>query len=262
MDDAQSPIQYELAGRVARVTLNRPPLNVIDRSTIAALDAAVVRAEQEGASVLVLSGAGVRAFSAGVAVQDHAPEVVAESLSAFHAVFRRLYQAPFVTVAKVRGMCLGGGCELALFCDVVVAADSARFRLPEIDLACFPPVALSAFPYRFGRGAMDLMLTGRTYGIEDALHNGLVSQWAPRDELDERVDRLAESLASKSAPALAVTVRTARRLWSPGFEKALEEAERVYLESFPGMADHREALAAFLEKRAPDFHHCDPREGR
>src|SRR5262245_20650366 len=123
---SQTPtIRYESRDRVARVTLDRPPLNVLDLATIRALDAAVWRAVDERASVLVVGAAGTQAFSAGVAVQDHAADRVGETLRAFHSVFRRLYHAPFVSVAKVRGKCLGGGCELALFCDIVVAADCA-----------------------------------------------------------------------------------------------------------------------------------------
>jgi cyclohexa-1,5-dienecarbonyl-CoA hydratase len=246
-------IGFELSGRIARVTLDRPPLNVLDLATIRELDAAVGRAVESGVSVLVLSAAGTRAFSAGVAVQDHEPSRVAETLRAFHAVFRRLYHAPFVSIAKVRGVCLGGGCELALFCDVTVAADTAEFGLPEIDLACFPPIALSAFPYRFGRRALELVVCGEPLSAEEAWRGGLVSRWAPRDELDDQVDELAAHLAAKSPAALAVTVQTARKLWSPGFEKALDEAERVYLERIATHPDHREGIAAFLEKRAPRY---------
>jgi cyclohexa-1,5-dienecarbonyl-CoA hydratase len=253
MTPSGETIRYELTGRVARVTLDRPPLNVLDLASIRALDAAVARAVEERASVLVVGAEGTRAFSAGVAVEDHAPERVRETLAAFHSVFRRLYRAPFVSVAKVRGRCLGGGCELALFCDIVVAADSAVFGLPEIDLACFPPVALAAFPYRFGRRALEIVLTGEPLSAEDAWRGGLVSRWTPRDELDGHVDELASRLEAKSAAALAVAVQTARKLWTPGFERSLDDAERAYLEGVVPLADHREGLAAFLEKRKPGF---------
>jgi cyclohexa-1,5-dienecarbonyl-CoA hydratase len=246
-------IRYEMSGRVARVILDRPPLNVLDLDMIRGLDSALSRAVEGRACVLVLGAAGTRAFSAGVAVQDHAVDRVGETLSAFHAVFRRLYHAPFVSISKVRGQCLGGGCELALFCDITVAADTAVFGLPEIDLACFPPIALSAFPYRFGRRALELVVTGEPLSAEDAWRGGLVSRWTPRDELDDHVDELAAHLAAKSAAALALTVRTARRLWSPGFERALEDAERAYLEGIVPHADYGEGLAAFLEKREPHY---------
>lgn len=246
-------IDYRCDHRVAHVTIRRPPVNVLDRATIAELGQAFALAEADGASVLVLQSADSRTFSAGVSVQDHSPEVVAATMRDFHALFRRLYRAPYVTIAKVKGRCLGGGCELALFCDLVIASDTAQFALPEISLACFPPLAVSAFPYRFGRAAMELALTGEAVPAEVALRAGLVSRYAPRDEIDEAVEKLAASLAAKSAPALKLTVQTARRLWSPGFEKALEDAERVYLEQLTSLGDYVEGMRAFLEKRAPKY---------
>lgn len=246
-------LTYDCEGGVARITLGGDELHVLDRSAIAELDRLVARAESDGASVLVFAAEGTRFFSAGVSIEDHRADVVAETLSTFHAVFRRLYRAPFVSVAEVRGRALGGGCELALFCDVVVAADTARFALPEIDLACFPPIALSAFPYRFGRKAVELVLTGEPIRAHDALVAGLISHWVPRDELRGRVDELAQELAAKSPAVLGLTIRTLRSLWSPGFERALEDAERVYLDELVALPDYREGIEAFLGKRSPDF---------
>lgn len=255
MGDVPPPetVRYALADGVATITIDRPPVQVLDLATIRQLDRALARAADETASVVVLGTAGTRVFSAGVSVEDHDPTVISETLRAMHDVFRRLYQAPFVSIAKVRGRCLGGACELALFCDITVAADNAHFGLPEIDLACFPPVALSAFPYRFGRRALEMVLTGTTLNAQEALTSGLVSRWSPRDELDEHVAELAAVLAAKSPAALAITVRTARSLWSPGFERALDDAERIYLQEILPLADYREGLAAFLEKRTPHF---------
>jgi cyclohexa-1,5-dienecarbonyl-CoA hydratase len=246
-------LRCAIDGRKARITLHRPPLNVLDRATVAELDAALAEVSEAGAAVLVIESADARTFSAGVSIQDHAPELVAETLRAFHGIFRRLYQAPYVTIAKVRGRCLGGGCELALFCDLVIAADTATFALPEISLGCFPPVALSAFPYRFGRAAVELVLSGEPVTAIDALRSGLVSRFIPRDELDDHVDTLAAALAAKSRPVLALTVQTMRNLWSPGFERALQDAERAYLEQLVALPDYREGMAAFLEKRPPRF---------
>jgi cyclohexa-1,5-dienecarbonyl-CoA hydratase len=254
-DTQPATVSYVSADRVARVTIDRPPLNVLDRATVRALDAALARAVRDGVSVLVLEGAGTRAFSAGVSVEDHDPAVVRETLALFHGVFRRLYAAPYVTISKVRGHCLGGGAELALFCDIAVASDNARFGLPEIGLGCFPPVAISAFPYRFGRAALELVLTGEQVDALAAQRAGLVTRWVPRDELDEYTDRLAAHIARQSAPVVALAVRTARQLWSPGFERALEDAERAYLEELLPLPDHAEGLAAFREKREPRFTH-------
>lgn len=138
-------IQVQMDGRTARVTLNRPPLNVLDIAMMRELDAALARVATE-CDLLVLQGAGPKGFSAGAEVADHVPERVGEMLGAFHGVFRRLARVECVTIAAVSGLCLGGGMELATFCDFVVATEAAKFGQPEIKLACYPPVAMVTFP--------------------------------------------------------------------------------------------------------------------
>src|SRR5712692_8255110 len=117
---ATASVHSSVDKRVARVILDRQPLNIIDIPMMQALDAALADVVPR-ADVLVLCGAGSKAFSAGVDVRDHAPESVGRMLRAFHAIFRRIARAKCVTIAAVRGPCLGGGCELATFCDFVVA---------------------------------------------------------------------------------------------------------------------------------------------
>src|SRR5205085_2951378 len=117
------------------------PLNILDIPTIQELAGAIAQAEEHAdVRALVFFGDG-RAFSAGVEVRDHTRDRVAAMLEAFHSVFRRLARSECITIAAVNGPCLGGGCELAVFCDFVIAADDAQFGFPEIKLACFPPVA-------------------------------------------------------------------------------------------------------------------------
>ena len=119
--------------------------------------------------VIVLRGAGERAFSAGVAVQDHTPDRVGPMLDSLHGTIRRLRDLNAVTLAAVHGHCLGGGMELAMACDMVIASDDARFAQPEIELGCFPPVASALFPSRIGAGlTLDLALTGRILTSEEA----------------------------------------------------------------------------------------------
>jgi cyclohexa-1,5-dienecarbonyl-CoA hydratase len=246
-------VSFSCADGIARVTLAAEPHNQLDLTTIRALDGALRRAADCGAAVLIVGSDDARTFSTGIATEALTREHAPDTLRALHEVYRSLYNTPLVTIAKVRGRCLGGGCELALFCDIVVAADTAVFGLPEIDRGGFPPVALSAFPYRFGRAAIELVLTGATLAADDALRAGLVSRWVPRDELDDQVDDLAASLAAKSRSVLSLTVRTARSLWSPGFERALEDAERTYLEELVRLPDYREGLSACVEGREPHF---------
>ncbi|HBL27500.1 MAG TPA: enoyl-CoA hydratase/isomerase family protein, partial [Acidobacteria bacterium] len=135
-EDLVQTVRVERSGRVARLTIDRPPLNVLDIPTLEQLAGAVASLDRadDDLQVVVLRGAGDRAFSAGVSVQDHTPDKVGPMLETFHRAIRRLRDLPAVTVAAVQGHCLGGGMELAMACDLVVAADNARFGQPEIKL--------------------------------------------------------------------------------------------------------------------------------
>ena len=163
--------------------IDRPPVNVLDIATLDALNAALAEAASDrGLKVLVLSGAG-RAFCAGVDVADHTEERVESMLQAFHGRMGRIMALEAPVIALVHGAALGGGCELALACDFVLASDDLKLGQPEIQLAVFPPVAAALLPRLIGRqNALDLVLTGRTISGEEAQRLGLVSHAWPADE--------------------------------------------------------------------------------
>ena len=145
---ASSPgaLRHERAGSVLTLTLDRPPLNVLDIPMIEALAAALESAAADrDLAVVHVRAAGSKGFSAGVDVADHTPERIGPMLEAFHRAFRILGRMDPVSVAEVFGACLGGGCELAVMCDFTIAAEDAKIGQPEIELACFPPVAAAAF---------------------------------------------------------------------------------------------------------------------
>src|SRR5437879_435388 len=160
MTSRHETMQWALEKRTAWITLDRPLLNILDTAMMRALDAALKPAVPK-CDFVIFQGAGPKAFSAGAEIADHAPKRVRKMLSAFHAVFRRLAAAECVTIAAVHGYCLGGGMELASFCDFVLAAESAEFGQPEIKLSCFPPGAMVTLPELIGmRAAARLILTG------------------------------------------------------------------------------------------------------
>ncbi|HYH44440.1 MAG TPA: enoyl-CoA hydratase/isomerase family protein [Thermoanaerobaculia bacterium] len=243
------------AGRVATLTLDRPPLNVLDLAAIAQLDAALAGLEGDAdLQVLVLRGAGPKAFSAGVAIQDHTRDKIGRALAGLHGAVHRLRGLEVVTVAAVHGHCLGGGLELALACDLIVAADNARFGQPEIELGCFPPVAAALYPSLLGeRVTLDLVLTGRILGSEEAERLGIVSRRAAT--LDEALDPLLAQLTAKSAAVTRLAKRAVRRTGSQPLATGLAEAERIYLEELTRTEDMDEGLAAFQEKRKPSWQH-------
>src|SRR6266404_5370653 len=187
-------IQLRLEDRTAWITLNRPPLNILDIPMMQALDAVLERALPK-CDFVIFQGAGPKAFSAGAEIADHTPDRVKMMLSAFHAVFRRLAAADCLTIAAVHGPCLGGGMELATFCDFVLAAESAQFAQPEIKLGCYPPVAMITLPQLIGmRAAADLILAGRQISAAEAQRLGLVTRVVPDSELRNGVGKLLEEL--------------------------------------------------------------------
>jgi cyclohexa-1,5-dienecarbonyl-CoA hydratase len=244
-------VHTRIEERTAWLTLDRPPLNILDIAMMRRLDAALERALAQ-CDFLVFEGAGPKGFSAGAEVADHVPERVGEMLAAFHAIFRRLARAECVTIAAVHGVCLGGGMELATFCDFVVAEESAKFGQPEIKLGCFPPIALLTLPHLCGmRAAADLILTGRTVDAREAQRLGLVSRLAPEGQLASGVEALLKELRGLSADVLRLARRTLWRLHAEEFERRLGEVERVYLDTLMQTHDAREGIRAFLEKRTP-----------
>ena len=244
-------IHVHAEGKTAWVTLDRPSLNVLDIPMMKSLSRLLGRLTAE-CDFIVFQGAGPKAFSAGAEVRDHTPDRVAEMLAAFHEVFRQLGRADCLTVAAVHGHCLGGGMELASFCDFVLATESAQFGQPEIKLGCFPPVALILLPELVGpRAALDLILTGRTISAREARELGLVTRVVADDALAQSVDALLGELRALSPVALRLSRRALRRSRRVDFEAELEAVERLYLDELMKTEDAQEGIRAFLEKRAP-----------
>lgn len=233
--------------------LNHPPLNILDLVTLRELNAVLETLPAPPAvSYIVFTGAGTRAFSAGVDVKNHLPDRVEEMLETFHRVFRKLWAAEWITVAAVRGHCLGGGMELATFCDFVVAADDAQFAQPEIKLGCFPPVAAVTLPALIGpKRALELLLTGRTLSAAEAQALGLVTRVVPAAELEVATENLLAELGQLSAAVQALTKKALWQAQGLDFERSLRLSEEIYLNHLMKTHDAQEGLQAFLEKRRP-----------
>jgi cyclohexa-1,5-dienecarbonyl-CoA hydratase len=170
-------------------------------------------------------------------------------LAAFHGLLRRIDALPQVSLAAVDGVCLGGGCELASACDLVLATPRASFGQPEIDLGCFPPAASVLLPRLVGRAAFELVLGGAPVSAAEAARLGLVTR-VVRD-LDAEARAWVERLAAKSGVALALARRALRQGGSGGFREALSEAEALYRDQLLPTHDAEEGVRAFLEKRKP-----------
>jgi len=252
MSDEYRSILYAVENGAARIRLNLPPLNIIDIPMLSEIQGAITRVQSEqDVKVLIFDHQG-KAFSAGVSIRDHTPDKVSEMIEKFHGVFRLLQSLALPTVALVDGMALGGGCELATFCDMVVASERATFGQPEIKVGVFPPVAAVIFPQLVGRNrALELLLTGDTIDAADAKAAGLINKVFPTEEFRQKADEFIGKLTSLSAPVLKLTKRAVDRALDADVIEGLAAAEKLYLGELMQTEDAREGLNAYLEKRKP-----------
>jgi cyclohexa-1,5-dienecarbonyl-CoA hydratase len=250
-------VQIEKRARVQRIIWDRPPLNVLDLSLLRELDQHLTLcAADSTVDVVVLQGAGIRAFSAGVDIKDHTTAKVPEMLEVVHGVIRTLLALPQVTIAAVRGACLGGGCELASSCDFIAATDDSVFATPEILVGCYPPVALARFATLIGyHRAAEMILTGRRFSAREAHAMGLVGRVFGNAEFDQGMQALLDELLGKSGAVLRLAVKGLRELSLQGFDAALKRSEEIYCVELLKTDDVNEGVQAFLEKRPAKWRH-------
>jgi cyclohexa-1,5-dienecarbonyl-CoA hydratase len=248
----QKRLALETSGNLARITLIHPPLNVIDFQMMdELLDALHTLEQRKEIAVVILSG-GERGFSAGVDVAIHTPELVQTMLQKFHSVIGALAKCQKITIAEVHGVCLGGGAELAMVCDMAFTTDKAKWGFPEITLGCYPPVACAALAALVGqKRAADLIFTGRTFTGEEAAQWGLANEAHPEGELREVLEGTLDHLLKLSPAALAVAKKAFYAWDSIHLDKGLARAEKIYLEDLMQTEDCKEGINAWMEKRKP-----------
>jgi cyclohexa-1,5-dienecarbonyl-CoA hydratase len=247
-------IKFNIDDRVGRITFNRPPLNIFNISMMREITGAINECanKREVVAIVFEASADSRAFSAGVAVEEHVEETIYQMLDSFHGIFHALEQAGKPAIAVVDGAALGGGCELVAGCDMVIASERARFGQPEIKLGVFPPVATILLPRIIGdKRARELMLTGDLVDAPEALRLGLVNMVAASAELGQKTEELLVKLRELSAPALEMTKRAINLARGVHFDEALRRVEDLYLNELMKTEDAREGVNAFMEKRKP-----------
>jgi len=246
-------VSFEHDGHVARVALAAPKANIVDEAMMAALGAACDDLRNRSQLKVVILTAEGPHFSFGASVQEHLPEYVRTMLPRFSCLLEQMLQVPAVTVAAVRGKCLGGGFELALACDFIVAEEGAEFACPEVKLAVFPPAAAALLPVRVGASrAAELVLTGAAWSAAQAAGAGLIVRTAPQGQLDMTVETwIGEHFLPRSPVALRYAVRAARLPVLRAMLHDLAQCGRMYLDELMAESDAEEGLRAFMEKREP-----------
>ena len=249
-------IIVETRGRVGIIRLNRPQaLNALNSALMRELSAAVDAFEADSAIGCMVIAGSDKAFAAGADIKEMADKDFDDVfLGDFTAAWHRVAQARKPVVAAVAGFALGGGCELALQCDVVIAADNAKFGQPEIKLGIIPGIGgTQRLTRAVGKAkAMDLILTGRMMDVQEAERGGLVARIVPLASLMDEAMKLAETIASMSLPSVLAAKEAVNR----SFETTLAEGvrfERRVFHSLFASADQKEGMAAFIAKRPPKF---------
>jgi len=241
-----------LEGAVLWVTLDSPPGNILDGEMIRSLCQAVKRASHvPDLRLLAFVGAGSH-FSYGASVEEHRPGQVAAMLHTFHALLRDLMDSDVPAAALVRGRCLGGGLELAAFCDRVVVEEGASLGQPEIKLGVLAPVGSLVLPWRCGARASELLLTGRTVDAGEASALGLADEVVPPGRGEAVIEAwAARHLVPLSPSSLRLARRAARWTLHRLLRDELEQLEILYLEDLMATHDAVEGIEAFLAKRPP-----------
>ena len=249
---AYKHIQTELKEGVAMLTLNRPPLNVLNIEMMEEINAYFEGLLKEKSLKLLVIQAAGKAFSAGVDVGEHLGDLVYKMIEVFHRMFRLMEALKVPSVSVVNGSALGGGCELAVYCDMVMATEKAKFGQPEIQVGVFPPIAALAFPRMMGRKkALELILSGDVISAQEALALGMINKIVPEASLTEEVSKFVEKFNKLSGIVLKLTKEAILAGLNDDSEKGLNVIEKIYLERLMKTNDAIEGLKAFLDKRKP-----------
>jgi len=239
---------------IARITLNRPPLNVLNIEAMKEITAALEGLVNDNNIKMVVFLANGKAFSAGVDVSEHMGNKAAEMIKSFHDIFRTMIKLNKLTLAVVNGSAIGGGCELVAFCDFIIASEASKFGQPEIQVGVLPPIACIIFPQIIARKkALELLLSGALISAAEAEQIGLINKCVPADKLDEEATKFINKFNGLSSVVLAHTRQATLGRFNKEFLDYLTEVEDNYLNKLMKTEDANEGLKAFLEKRKPEW---------
>jgi enoyl-CoA hydratase len=248
-------ILVEKQGRVGIARLNRPQaLNALNTALVAELSAAIDAFEADDTVGCILITGSDKAFAAGADIKEMADKSFVDAFLADFGRWDRVAHARKPVIAAVAGFALGGGCELAMQCDLIIAADNAKFGQPEIRLGVIPGIGgTQRLTRAVGKAkAMDLILTGRMMDAQEAERSGLVARVVPLADLMTEATKAAETIAAMSLPALMLAKESVNRAFETTLAEGVRFERRVFHALF-ATEDQKEGMAAFVEKRSAKF---------
>ncbi|WP_319525082.1 enoyl-CoA hydratase/isomerase family protein [uncultured Desulfosarcina sp.] len=245
-------IQHTIADGIATLTLDRPKHNVLNIDMMTELNGQLDQLATDGSLKCIVIAANGPSWCAGVEVADHKPAMVDDMIATFNGIFERIHRLPVPTIAAVQGACLGGGMEVAMACDIIIAAHKAVFGQPEIKLGFFPPYAAIRLPQLVGPArAVEICTTGRRYKAEEAHRMGLVSHLSGDDNFQETVDGIVGEIKACSPLIVRLNKRAVTAHLGLDFKKALSGVSDLFLNTLMKTEDTLEGIASFEEKRRP-----------
>ena len=245
-------LQVDNTGGVARITLARPKHNVLNIDMMNELNEQLEMLLADQALKCVVLLAEGPSWCAGVEVADHKPDMVDEMIATFNRIFELIQQFEVPLIAAVQGACLGGGMELAIACDMVVASEKAVFGQPEIKLGFFPPYAAIRLPQLVGPAkAIEVCTTGQRYSAAEAVGMGFVTKAVNPDLLAETVDKLIAEIQYNSPLIIRLNKRAVQRHLGLDFSTALAGVSALFLNRLMKTGDTQEGIRSFEEKRRP-----------
>ncbi|HET9531090.1 MAG TPA: enoyl-CoA hydratase/isomerase family protein [Blastocatellia bacterium] len=247
-------VDLDSNGGVLKLVLDRPPLNILNIQMLNEINAVLEEAAGDRSiKLLIITGRG-KAFSAGVDVAEHLPDKAELMLATFRRTFDLLASIEAPTLAAINGAALGGGCEVAIFCDLVIAAEGATLGQPEVRLATLAPVAAALMPGLCGmKKALELLLTGDTISAHEAQRLGLVNRVVAGEQLEAETGSLARRLTGLSSAALRLIKKATLEGFRQRLFDRLDLTDMICLDMLLNLEDTQEGLRAFLEKRQPDW---------
>lgn len=247
-------IKTEKEGGVARIIFNRPKHNMLSIAMMKEINEELsALSKDRELKCLVFLGEGP-SWCAGVDVGDHKPELVDDMIATFNRLFELIDSLEVPVVAAVRGACLGGGMEVAIACDMIIASKNATFGQPEIKLAFFPPYAAIRLPKLVGQAkAMEICITGKRYPAEEARSLGLVSQVVDEEKFTEELEKLVGEIKTSSPLIIRLNKRAIKQNLDKDFAHALKDVGDLFLNTLMKTEDTQEGIASYFEKRRPEW---------
>ena len=245
-------LKFDKADGVARITLNRPKFNMMNIDMMGELNDLLAGFVSDQDLKCVVIDAEGKHFCTGVEVADHKPDQVDDMIATFNRIFELLEQIDVPVIAVVQGFCLGGGMELAIACDVIVADKGASFGQPEIKVGFFPPYAAIRLPQLVGPAkAIEICTTGKFYKAQEAQRLGMVAHVAEDGQLAETAENIVKEIQTNSPLIIRLNKRAVRQHLGMDFKQALEGVSDLFLNTLMKTEDTLEGIASYEEKRKP-----------